>query len=498
MKLRLTESAQKIIDIQSPPKLIKKMIGFFLVFIEKYSGLSIYLEIPPSLAGTPPENLPILNSLYQLKSLGVSSKIDHLPRYSDEPFMHEYSCRVHSPANQMSDCVSGADFSDQKEAIRKTIEETFKSYQWNNYDPRLDKKIWHASFEEIKQPKIDIFELAGFKIDGKFQPEIATFKKNTALGWIKASSLISGKDIYCPAQLASLVYFQKYSKTLSNPKNIEPMLRWAEGSAPSIGRTSEEAIVKGILELAKNDALMIAYLNNISPPALNQHDLSEQNEELKAILKKFKRYQLETYLVCLPTDFPFHIIMSAIIDRTGIGPTLTISAKAGFDLKNCIVDSLSECLSKRLLFRRKMDGTMPNGKTSKTTAENRLAYWTKLENLPKIEFLLKGEEMTVDLSKNTSFFIEPPEGEVQYWKNKLKLLTRKLNSLQYQACYIDLTSKKTKSFGLKCVKVIIPELQPIHSDETIPYFYGKRLEEVPKKLGYKITKNINRIPHPFA
>jgi hypothetical protein len=38
----------------------------------------------------------------------------------------------------------------------------------------------------------------------------------------------------------------------------------------------------------------------------------------------------------------------------------------------------------------------------------------------------------------------------------------------------------------------------MHLIETLPYLGGKRLKEVPRKLGYKPAKELNPEPHPFC
>ncbi len=67
--------------------------------------------------------------------------------------------------------------------------------------------------------------------------------------------------------------------------------------------------------------------------------------------------------------------------------------------------------------------------------------------------------------------------------------------------YVDISNNKLKKYGIKVVKVIIPQLQPLYLDERYPYLGGTRLYEVPIKLGFlktaKQENELNKIPHPF-
>jgi ribosomal protein S12 methylthiotransferase accessory factor len=55
--------------------------------------------------------------------------------------------------------------------------------------------------------------------------------------------------------------------------------------------------------------------------------------------------------------------------------------------------------------------------------------------------------------------------------------------------------------GFRVVKVVIPNLHPLYLDEKHPYLGGKRLYDVPVKLGFlknpRKEDEFNKISHPF-
>ena len=80
-------------------------------------------------------------------------------------------------------------------------------------------------------------------------------------------------------------------------------------------------------------------------------------------------------------------------------------------------------------------------------------------------------------------------------------MTRILGSKGYDVIYVDITAPEIRKYGVKVVKVIIPQLQPLHLDEKYPYLTFKRLYNAPVDMGVlgrpKVFKELNNIPHPF-
>ncbi len=353
------------------------------------------------------------------------------------------------------------------------------------------------SYSEIENEAVDIFNLAGFSNEQKKDIDVLKFDEKTVFGWIPARSIASGKKIWCPAQLASSKYFRENVKTTGSENRKEPMLRWAVTTGLATGQSLEEALVKGILEVVERDAFMICYLNKLSPPLADLDNLAEQDSDLEKILKNFRRYNLEAHLLHLPTDFPVHAYLAMVIDRTGLGPALSAGASADFDPKTCLLDGLAEALNVRLNLKKSF--REETGPTEKLDRRGRLLWWTKGENIPKIDFFLNGAKAKLDLKKEISIFAEFGEksSRRKYYSEKMDLLKKYLQEKNYEAVYTELTDPDIRKLGFRSVQVILPELQPMHLDESIPYFGGKRLKEIPQKFGYKPAEELNKIPHPF-
>jgi ribosomal protein S12 methylthiotransferase accessory factor len=68
--------------------------------------------------------------------------------------------------------------------------------------------------------------------------------------------------------------------------------------------------------------------------------------------------------------------------------------------------------------------------------------------------------------------------------------------------YVDLTTPDVKDYGLHVVRVLATGLQPIHFGFGEERLGGRRLFEVPQRMGYtaepRDVSDLNPCPHPLA
>ncbi len=450
--------------------------------LQKYMGEKPVMPVSQPLqlfGGNTTRLWSVIDIVHTLQSLGIIQYFSKNKSYPDEPRVFGYSTSE----------GGGRDFLSEENAAWKAIAESIERYIWRRYD-FFSKNQITAPYKKIKKEALDIFSLAGFTEEQKKTRPDLRFSENTLFGWIPAHSLISNKKMLCPIQFVSSLYFRKNVKTPWNKEAVEPMLRWCITTGLASGRTLEEAVVAGILEVVERDAFMITYLNKLSPPLIDIEHLASQDKDIETVLKKFKRYKLDVYLLSLPTDFPVFVTLALVVDHTGKGPAASVGASADFNIKTCILDALSEPLSVRMAKKETWKEPLNLDRIGR---EGRILYYTKKENAHKLDFLIHGKKINVNLKKDSA----PKSTSMRYSKEQLAILVNELRLKNLETCYINLTTKETGRLDIHTAFVIIPELQPMHLDEEIPYFGGKRLKEVPLKLGYTPAKELNKDPHPF-
>lgn len=496
MRIRPSINAREILKIQPDKKLAKKLTGFFLSFLEKYFGSEILLNIPDVFLNMPTEFVEIANRFSDSTAQDFIIRNTKISRLPDEPFVHRFITEINGKG-----LGGGADLFDEKKALWKSLAESIERYLWFSSDYFFKDKVHFFSYREIEKKALNIFDLAGFSKKQKEKFFELQFNESTRFGWIKTTSLTTGNKKYCPVQLLSNRYFQENVKRTANLNKSEPMLRWSVSTGLATGRSLEEAITKGVLETIERDAFMISYLNKISPPTIDIEYLASQDTDMMKILRMMRRYKLNFYLIKLPSDFPVNVILTIIYDDTEIGPALTVGASADFDIKNCILDSVSECLSIRQSLRKELETSSEkdnfDSENSDIDRKSRLFYWSKKENKSKLDFLIRGKAIQIDITEGRDFFCKKEIDWKSYYSQKLHIIKSVLKKNNYEAVYADLTTPEIKTKGLRCVQVVIPQLQPMHLIEKIPYLEGKRLRDIPLKLGYNSAKELNKYPHPF-
>lgn len=483
--LEITEPALKILNSQRPSKTTTKILIGIIKLLKKYFGAEILLRAPDGLSS---ELFRAINVAHKLQSLGIIKNISERHRvFFDEPPIYGF----YALSDAGSILAKGQDLLSEQKAFWKTIGEATERHLWRNHD-WFSKKQKTCRYKDIKLCALDIFSLAGFSEQQKKTCGALQFDENTIFGWVPGRSFISKKKIFCPIQLVSAFYSSKNTKRLRDEKGAEPMLRWCITTGLAISQSFEEAATKSVLEIIERDAFMITYLNKLSPPVVNLDHIAGQDAELAKIIKNFKRYNLEIYGINLLTDFPVYACAVVIIDRSNVGSAFNIGLSANFNFKTAFLSALSEASMARHNPFTRINKTADID-PRKVNRDERMIYWSKIENLTKIEFLTRGEKIKIDLNLNSC----PAENNKNYYKEKLNFLIKELKNKNCEAVWVDITNKEARRLGLCCINVIIPELQPLHLHETLPYFGGKRLREIPLKFGYQPAETLNQEPHPF-
>lgn len=496
-ELRTTISARELGKMKKQGGLSGKIAGAATVFLEKYFGTPLLLDVPPALQEIDTELFDAVHSAEKLQALGIIEKIEKRPNYPDEPFVHRFSITT----QKTKQAGSGADFFSEKSAIWKALGEATERDLWATKND-LIKSVLRLPYGKIANQALNIFKLAGFSEEQKKLAPQLSFDENTVFGWVSATSLSghpSGEKIFCPAQLINSHYFKK--NVTAEKTGKEPILRRCITTGVATSGILEEAILKGVLEVIERDAYIIAYLNKISPPIIDFEHLSFQDAQLEKVFKMFRRYHLEAYLLKLPTDFSVPVVSAIILDKSGKGPAFVIGNSAKLDLKSAILGALTEALSIRLSLRRdwetKKDSPLPE--LEKFGQYDRMIYWARPENSARLDFMIRGEKIKIDLAAAGNFFDNAQEiKDKKYFQRKMAELVGELQKKSYEACYVEFSDKAVQRLGLHCVQAVIPELQPIHLEERFPCFGGKRLQEVPKLLGYAPAEKLNQEPHPFG
>ena len=457
-------------------------------------GFKVGLHIPSQLFSYETELWECLPALQKLKDLGHIEgwHLDYSLNFNDEPRLLVASVKndfgkraAHTNTNG-----TGFGFYSPPNTLWAAIGESVERRAFLYCEP---PRYIDSSYKNLLNGKVKpfpIFSLAGINPSVRLQKERGlSFTDENQFRWIKGYSLTQAESLLVPWQLANIDY---NTKGRTNQK--EPLLIPLVSTGSATHRTKEEAIINGVLELIERDAFMITWLNKLSPNKIPKE--SVPGKEFQKIIASFRRWNLEVHLLSLPTDMPVHVFLSIIIDKTGIGPAVSVGASADFNKNRAIVDALKESLGCRLFVRKSLDYAKKVGKDlsfqNKETIgrEERLLCWCDTKKIRDMAFLLNG--------KQVSFEDLPLRAGGGTAKRTVEMVSRIFKEKKLELAYVEISDDMVKkNVGLHTVVVLAPQLQPLHLLENLPFNWGERIKTVPTSCGFVPAEQLNDEVHPF-
>lgn len=399
--------------------------------------------------------------LLSLQSISRENNIPFTPTiFFDEPQAFHYSFKLENNSKVNENIgreiySSGISFFSEYEALGKCLGEAIERYSLDFHGKGKLREIEACDWNENK---IRLKKILGRRIH-----------------------YVQGTDISnkCPCLLpASLIYREFYSE--SDLLDVK-VSRSISGTAGSF--ILEQALLNGIYELIERDSFMNIYLCSFGAPRIDVESL--HGKRIKKIVNKFQKFELETYIFDITTDIKVPSFASFIVDKSGIGPVLTMGLRAGYDCERAIIDSLSEAFKNRLAIRHLKIMDNSSNDYLDVYTKKRIAAWNSISSLKKLNFLLK-QKPTQRIYKKDKLNV----------KEELEYISTSLKEHGLNIYYADITAKFSKGIGYHVVRTVIPGLQQFFQDEKEKKIINKeRLFQVAKF--FDIKAKINPIPHPF-
>ena len=103
------------------------------------------------------------------------------------------------------------------------------------------------------------------------------------------------------------------------------------------------------------------------------------------------------------------------------------------------------------------------------------------------------------LEARPTFFVDINQTSIRNVKEEIKHITNILKKHSYNVLLKDLTTSDAIQSGMFCVRIIVPQLLQMTGAYQYYPLGGKRLYEVPLKMGYQANdfEHLNKYPHPF-
>jgi len=388
----------------------------------------------------------LLKRLLEFEDVGIVGRLRKAINFTDEPKFPQWFCEPSNDRQNILEEQYGSSLSLNEETAKvKSIAEAIERY----CSEIIENDLISGSYDSLENA-IDPFKFINY--DDLFlrnrKNEYIIKLRKTELRWVKGTDLKTNSEILIPAQL---VY---------SPYDIssEPIIRTPISTGAAFATDPESSIKRGLLEIIERDSFMLTWLLKRRCP---QIDLSS-DQKLNELEQYFKRYLLEPYVLDITTDIKIPSMMSILIDKTGIGPAVSVGLKADLNVKEAIIGSLLEAQHVR--------------------------GWIRFSYLKDGKPLITQPKQIRDL-KSRGY----------YWYDDVSNL-RDVNLVSYvlergfDIYTVDISTHEVRQKGFYVIKTISPQFHPLSLDEDLPYNYSERLERYLKQNN---IKELNKEPHPF-
>jgi ribosomal protein S12 methylthiotransferase accessory factor len=422
---------------------------------------------------------------------GIIKQLEIVPKDPDEPkipYVYGVALANHSfiaDEHGGNEGCSGKGLTLAKAEI-SALGEAVERYSGACYQP---KEVYLSSYQDINKPKLDPAELVLFRDEQYAGLQYSRFQPDEAIGWVSGYSLVQDAQIEIPA----ISVFMNY-KINTPQENICAVT----SNGLAAGATLQNAVLSAAMEVIERDAFMITWCNKL--PCQRIDPFTHPEKDIREYCTTYDRRGVELRLYRLHTDLPVHVFMGIGYQLKGDdGPCVVVGLGADFDAATAAKSALLEIGQIRPSLKQRMR----NPETKVRLAEL-LENPGLVRDLEDHDLLYSSRKMIHAFDFLFNSPMEAFEWEINLEDNseRLNRLVEELKSKNSDLIYYNLTPPEMEKLGLHTVRVIIPDMQPIHFGHENIRLGGKRLYELPYRLGLKskiaTPSELNENPHPLA
>ncbi|HET8547217.1 MAG TPA: YcaO-like family protein [Bryobacteraceae bacterium] len=304
------------------------------------------------------------------------------------------------------------------------------------------------------------------------------WKPEDEVPWIRARDVASGTYVWVPAVLVYLNY---------RGEQPQDLLCAPTSNGLAAGPTLEAAVRTGTMELLERDAFLITWMNRLPVPEI---DFSGERGAIGEIRSSYETSGTEIRLFLLATDMPISAVMAVALDRTGSGPAAIVGLGCDPQPREAVRKAVFEIGQIHdLLTRRFAEGKADrlNAYADVESLEDHAAYFFRRDHFHELDFLL-------------SHGRKVPLGDIAGHDDAE--VFESIRARGYRVFDVDVTTPDVRPYPIRAARVLITELQPIHFGQGVERLGGRRLYELPQRLGYTeaetTEETLNPCPHPLA
>lgn len=286
-------------------------------------------------------------------------------------------------------------------------------------------------------------------------PESTEVTDDESIPWVQGEEVQSGASVHLPAEF---VQFPPPERRHGPPIT----------TGLGLGSSGAAALCSGLYEAIERDAAMVSWYSTFDPLGLAVDD-----EEFTTLAARARSEGLNVQPVLLTQDVDVPVIAVAV--ERGEWPHFAVGSAADLDPAAAARSALAEALQNWMELRAM-------GPDAAAAAEGAIGEYAETPGDAAAFF---GSDAGVPAA---SVGPDPlPTGV-----DELEALTERVTDAGLDPYAARLTPPDVERLGFEAVRVLVPEAQPLFTDE--PYF-GERAELVPRESGFE--PRLDREFHPY-
>jgi len=416
--------------------------------------------------------------------VGIVKNVIEITRANSEPPIFSTCCRLCNTLSFMDNkCFMrhGAAGLTKEDALIAGVSEALERYCSGFYD---DRDLLYSSFKDIKNQAVQPEKFALFS-SKQYRDENFPFSPFTdvkKINWVKGFSLISEREIMIPAQMVFLPYRYREDETI---------ISYPTSTGLSCRSSLEEAILYGLYEVIERDGFILFWMLRPDVSKLRIDSLSRLKELFE------ERYNLPNwkhYICDITSDISIPIFFTLSLGEMDFGTAVCVGASSNLSSLKAVSKSLLESAQATSFLLYKLGEEKKIYKEDFSDVGDFDDHGEFYTRMPEYQFVFDF------ITDSNNFIVEEDLKELSTESiiGNLKVILNILKAKEMDVIIIDLTTQDVRDEGFYVVKVIVPELIPLHGNHNFPFKGSKRLVEVPKKWGKNLRREeLNPFPHPF-
>lgn len=371
----------------------------------------------------------------------------------------------------------------REQAWTSCLGEAVERYSGGCWDP---DEVVMSRRRDLPERSVDPEELVLYRPEQYAGLPYAPYDDDSVLRWVRGRSLVYDDEVWLPA----IAVFMEY-QVHSEQEFLFPVTSNGLAAGPTLG----DAVLSAVCEVLERDAVMIAWLARLPATRLDPH--THPDPDVRRLARAYRRRGVKLALYEVPTDHPVTVVIGIAFQEAGHGgPCATVGLGASLDQVAAARSAALEVGQVRPAFRAR----------ARTHDRQRIA---ELVADPMLTRSLEDHALLyADPRMRSAFeFLDGPWGtwappRAPTTSEALAQLVAHFDAIGGDMVYVNLTPPDLEPLGLFSARAVLPGFQPIWFGHAERRLGGRRLFELPQRLGLRPTEldveSLNPLPHPVA